>query len=1316
MNRENPYNEERDEFGVIKRTFYETTDSDEFVWHKDKKDRLVTPVTETDWMIQFDNELPRKMVIGESIEIPKESYHRVIKGSGDLIVEIEEFDSIDEAKKKKSSGKKDACYYKVKSRYDVWPSAYGSGALVQCRKVGAKNWGNKTKEGLEENKQEFQNRVLELALEDLEIYETKQTLYKEDIKSRLKTLNEISSTEAYDKFYANLFDRENPDNDRLIYNKIIQLDPTFKPQTDKLGMYTKWLFRKDNVELLKNTKDEDLYKIKNDLEFFHNAKTKNLLPSESKDINKFNIKTLLDLIFDMQKSGEDLMSKTEKEKEIKSEVDKYELDDWTVIVPKTEEASCYYGKGTRWCTAADNNNMFDTYSYDGPLYILIGNHDKSDKYQFHFESSQFMDAKDNPINLSEFMNDNSDVYEFFNGRVGGNLDFEIVKSSLENYDEYGFQDFYSDDFTDKQKAELIRLAFDQDEYSESFYNVSNVLNYVDYPNMKSDFRNSFIWGLEASLGNSYDEENYEARMFIDYLGGFNSENISTIVKATDLKDVDQINKLFEIASEYNGEKLLSDYLENEDVNINIDMLKTIGDIKDKFNYSDSRKTVESDLVTIRFNSFDLENGTINITIVPKDENKEPISDKAESGNIKYQNLIKYLTSRQLFNEAKKNRKLTAKPSSEKNLGDWFARKGGKGKSKEGLEENKQEFQDRALDKINKVGGFDKLPDIDKLALLGGTNDNQLKALDLGEIFKENGGTFGKLEIKIRVKDINQQPINHKFSKEFAGKEGYLYPYINYTENGEPYIKVRFDEFISNPDYKGGGSYEERPIFLANIYPIDYDEIKSDFVKYQNNVDQDRSDFLSQFGLDEGDVNEVSDYMADLLTAYRDIRVVMSHEAKINFRPTPIDKQNIGSKPKGFWYGFGDSWLQWVKGEMPHWERDHIHIVKINKNRVLRISSYDELVAFTDEYGSQTSGIDPNYVYIDWAKVAEKYAGIEINPYISKARMSMMWYYPWDVASGCIWGEDGIVSIELFDENTDHNNYPNVIDDDIYEVYDRLSEKTDYSKEASKGLHGWFERQGGKGKSKGWVDCNTCRTDKKTGRKKCKPCGRKEGEERSKYPACRPTPSACGTKGKGKKWGKKSVNENVDKQTINSFLSDFGFFITLNLAKVQSEAKNDDAKNKLAEMQSNLNKFSKNYTELIDPTKNKNLYEPKVLSQIIGQIGKYINYIKPHIETLVKDSDIKNAWLQKIQKLSNMYSTIIGKPNENRVDLIKNMLNENSEMLDVVEVFSIYNSNSVHTVEPDVKPVDVPTKPVEKPKTDSPYAPSIRPKTKPKAIK
>jgi hypothetical protein len=47
-------------------------------------------------------------------------------------------------KKGKSSGKKDACYHKVKSRYSVWPSAYASGALVKCRKVGADNWGTKS--------------------------------------------------------------------------------------------------------------------------------------------------------------------------------------------------------------------------------------------------------------------------------------------------------------------------------------------------------------------------------------------------------------------------------------------------------------------------------------------------------------------------------------------------------------------------------------------------------------------------------------------------------------------------------------------------------------------------------------------------------------------------------------------------------------------------------------------------------------------------------------------------------------------------------------------------------------------------------------------------------------------------------------------------------------------------------------------------------------------------------------------------------------------------------------------------------------------
>jgi hypothetical protein len=68
------------------------------------------------------------------------------------------------------------------------------------------------------------------------------------------------------------------------------------------------------------------------------------------------------------------------------------------------------------------------------------------------------------------------------------------------------------------------------------------------------------------------------------------------------------------------------------------------------------------------------------------------------------------------------------------------------------------------------------------------------------------------------------------------------------------------------------------------------------------------------------------------------------------------------------------------------------------------------------------------------------------------------------------------------------------------------------------LHKWFKRSGTPGKEGGWVDCNapTRKDGKITG---YKPCGRKEGEKRAKYPSCRPTAAKCKDKGKGKTWGK-----------------------------------------------------------------------------------------------------------------------------------------------------------------------------------------------------
>lgn len=80
-----PFNENINN-GYHIRTFLEGVDDMDLVWHRDKEDRLVKSIKETDWMIQLDNELPKPLT--ETIFIPKNTYHRVIKGSGDLVVKI----------------------------------------------------------------------------------------------------------------------------------------------------------------------------------------------------------------------------------------------------------------------------------------------------------------------------------------------------------------------------------------------------------------------------------------------------------------------------------------------------------------------------------------------------------------------------------------------------------------------------------------------------------------------------------------------------------------------------------------------------------------------------------------------------------------------------------------------------------------------------------------------------------------------------------------------------------------------------------------------------------------------------------------------------------------------------------------------------------------------------------------------------------------------------------------------------------------------------------------------------------------------------
>lgn len=70
------------------RTFKSDVDSSELVWHRDKKNRIVEVLNDSDWFVQLENELPRKLNKGDILFIAKESYHRVIKGDTDLEVKI----------------------------------------------------------------------------------------------------------------------------------------------------------------------------------------------------------------------------------------------------------------------------------------------------------------------------------------------------------------------------------------------------------------------------------------------------------------------------------------------------------------------------------------------------------------------------------------------------------------------------------------------------------------------------------------------------------------------------------------------------------------------------------------------------------------------------------------------------------------------------------------------------------------------------------------------------------------------------------------------------------------------------------------------------------------------------------------------------------------------------------------------------------------------------------------------------------------------------------------------------------------------------
>ena len=275
-----------------------------------------------------------------------------------------------------------------------------------------------------------------------------------------------SIQDIYQKYYSDI-----PED---TFQQIISADPTYNVEKpNKMGKFGKWLltlYQKQNLKI------EDLYKAKDYLSTFIKFNVK----LQKRDIMKYHsLQELYQTIEPFLKNPQQAVTKAEEIRNIKEGAEKvYEDGKWLVVVPHTEESACYYGKGTQWCTAADkSNNMFDSYNKDGLLYINILKGTNT-KYQFHFETQQFMDATDKPIQqpIQTTIGLTPELVDFYANKYE-KLSVAITSEySLEEMEEVkGLEDYY----LANNSSELLRYNKDSkrmetiyyiNDYSYHFYN------------------------------------------------------------------------------------------------------------------------------------------------------------------------------------------------------------------------------------------------------------------------------------------------------------------------------------------------------------------------------------------------------------------------------------------------------------------------------------------------------------------------------------------------------------------------------------------------------------------------------------------------------------------------------------------------------------------------------------------------------------------------------------------------------------------------------------------------------------------------------
>ena len=183
---------------------------------------------------------------------------------------------------------------------------------------------------------------------------------------------------------------------------------------------------------------EDLYKVKDDLIKFE--RFKNQIPVDKRDINKLTSDELYDLVKDFSLEKATTTKAERKDAKYAHPGGTFELETPNYVITKItrtdelgKEAACFYGgnnKETRWCTSAPGLSYFERYIKDGPLFQVYEKSSEpsketglpSTRWQFHFQSNQFMDKDDRSINLVEFLNkSDKEVKEYFKPQFMENM-------------------------------------------------------------------------------------------------------------------------------------------------------------------------------------------------------------------------------------------------------------------------------------------------------------------------------------------------------------------------------------------------------------------------------------------------------------------------------------------------------------------------------------------------------------------------------------------------------------------------------------------------------------------------------------------------------------------------------------------------------------------------------------------------------------------------------------------------------------------------------------------------------------------------------